>query len=549
MKKTAIATAFLSLAMLAASVAGAQERPNLVVVLSDDLSEDLLAATLDLGLAPNIQQYLVNGGVKFDNSFVSNALCCPSRVTLLRGQYTHNHRVYHNRRTGFDAGNYPGIAWEGWLPNGADPGRESSTVATWLQASGYRTGHVGRYLNGYGVCGPDGVCLLGTELEPGQPDPRLHVPAGYDEWHGLVDPGTFKVFDYELNYNGTLIAFGNAEAEYQTDVLADRAAGFIDDSVAGGTPFLLFVDTFAPHVEPIPDDLLMSRFEPVIRPAPRHAYLVDGDLANGELPGPLIKPSFNEPDMSDKPTCLPMSPPAATHQCPADIPPMVIPDEAVMMIDQYKSMMASMMAVDDLVGTVMDRLIANGVDNDTVVIFTSDNGWMYGEHRASGKEVVYEESIRVPLLIRGPGIPAGVVASQTVINNDLAATLVDYADVVPPYQLDGTSLVSLLADPVNHLWHRKVFLVEHYYVPDSGYAKYAALRYRDTSRDLVFSTTFANLSNTQAPTHVEFYDLLTDPYQMQSLVPPPGAPFGTLLGLLQSCAGIQCRFLESLSIP
>lgn len=137
---------------------------------------------------------------------MTNALCCPSRVTLLRGQYSHGHGVFHNRRTGVDAGDLPGIAWEGWLPNGADPGRESSRLATWL--------HVGRYLNGYGVCGPDEVCVFEDEVvHAGKADPKLHVPAGYDDWHGLVDPSTFQVYDYQINHNGTLLTFGDTEAD------------------------------------------------------------------------------------------------------------------------------------------------------------------------------------------------------------------------------------------------------------------------------------------------------------------------------------------------
>lgn len=142
----------------------AQTPPNLVVVMADDLSTDALDALLAAGLMPNLQQRVIDVGIDFENAFVTDPICCPSRATFLRGQYAHNHGVLSNVSS--DIGQL-GITWPGWFPSGVEPGRNESTVATWLQASGYYTGHIGKYLNGYGVSAPEGVA-----------DPKTYIPPG-----------------------------------------------------------------------------------------------------------------------------------------------------------------------------------------------------------------------------------------------------------------------------------------------------------------------------------------------------------------------------------
>lgn len=197
---TSACIALASAAAHAETAAGprAVSNPNLILVFADDLSDELLRTMLERGYAPNIERYLAREGVTFANSFVTNALCCPSRATLLRGQYSHNHGVLHNRFSpdgGIQVG--PGIGWPGWLETEEHPGAESSTIATWLQGAGYRTAHIGRYLNGYGVCGPFDTCLdVNGEVPKGLADPALHIPAGWDDWRVLLDPTTFQVFDY-----------------------------------------------------------------------------------------------------------------------------------------------------------------------------------------------------------------------------------------------------------------------------------------------------------------------------------------------------------------
>jgi arylsulfatase A-like enzyme len=500
--------------------------------MNDDLSVDVMESLRSGGWVPNIQQYLIDEGVKFDNSFVTNSLCCPSRATYLRGQYSHTHRVRSNRY-GCDL---KGIEWPGWFPSEGEAGRSESTIATWLKSAGYATGYVGRYLNGYGEAAPPGVA-----------DPKLYIPAGWDDWQGLVDPSTYRVYDYEINDNGALATYGSAEEDYQTDVLAARAVEFIEEQ-PGDAPFFLTIMPFAPHLEVLDVETLppCGDSPPVpltIRPAPRHAHLNDGDPSNGEIPELAPKPSFDEADTSDKPTCgsdLTFGP-----RCPGDFPRLSAP-HINLVEDQFRAMSTAMFAVDDLVGAVVQALQAKGVFDNTVVMFSSDNGWMFGEHRLNAKNLPYEESIRVPLYVRPAG-GGGAVATQIVVNNDLAPSLAELGGATPPYDPDGRSLVPLLVDPGSATWDRKRFLVAHYYSPPGDFATALALRQQSGPLDFLFVNWFGNLAQPGTVTGREFYHLGFDPYQQQS-VTLPGEITSALeaaLAELGRCEGAGCRMLEA----
>lgn len=231
-------------------------------------------------------------------------------------------------------------------------------------------------------------------------------------------------------------------------------------------PFFLSTAPLAPHVEVI--DLLgsissndpMRVFESRIRPAPRHEHLIDGDLASGEMPELVATVAFNEADMSDKPKCAQPLPSQgisfqAVPVCIGDRPELE-PEDLAAVSDQWKSMLASMIAFDELVRDVVASLRAHGLLENTVIIFTSDNGWLAGEHRASGKELAYYESTRVPLVIRAPGTTGGLVAHQLVLNNDLAPTIAAFAGATPALDVDGASLVPIVFDPGVE-WFRKRF--------------------------------------------------------------------------------------------
>lgn len=541
------ALVLLTLASLATCVNAA---PNLVVILMDDLNIDATETLLEGGWLPNIQNHLLNQGVEFKNAFVTNPECCPSRATLLTGQYSHNHLVIANHDVNPLQG---GIAWAGWMPEGGNPGREDSTIATWLRDAGYRTGFIGKYLNGYGLHAPAEVA-----------DPRLYIPSGWDDWQGLVSPSVYRVYDFDINDNGTLVNHGFDEADYQTDVLAQRAVDFINESSnAGPEPFFLLLASLAPHLEVVNPTLPVVGNDPTggfsltIRPAQRHLHLIDDDESNGELPSLPPKPSFNEADLSDKPSCprdLPVPEPSLTSDpyCVAEHPSFDAEADVPRLEHQYKTILGSMLAVDDMVGRIVDELSATGELDNTVIMFTSDNGWFFGEHRLIGKELAYEESIRVPMIVRAPGGLSNVSSDAVVLNNDIAPTLAALAEITPPYDPDGANLMPLLGlSSATNTWHeRKRFLIERWYIPSllkfDG-PTYLALRGLDAVQNFTIIATRGLPSDFNLVTHTEIYDNGIDPYQTDGINVPAAAAdqLNNFMVVFRACTGVVCRAFES----
>jgi N-acetylglucosamine-6-sulfatase len=370
---------------------GTPERPNMILILTDDLD------AASISHMPNLRSMLVEQGTTFENAFVTDPLCCPSRATILRGQYPHNHQVLTNEPP------------SGGFEKFRAMGHENSTIATWLQSVGYRTIFVGKYLNSY----------EGT-----------YVPPGWDEWYAVS--GNYMSTD--LNENGTINHY-DPEEEYLTDVLAERAAGYVGRPGGGAPsffvphkPFFMWLGTTAPH-------------QPA-EPAPRHADA----LADVSLPRP---PSFDEKDVSDKPDWISDNPPLS-------------PDQISFAEDLYRKRLQSMLAVDEMIGELVHTLRQSGELDNTYIVFTSDNGYHLGTHRlTAGKWTAYEEDIRVPLIVRGPGVPEGRKLEHLVLNNDLAPTFAQLGGAQAPSFVDGRSLVPLLGDdpPPPDEW-RRAFLVE-----------------------------------------------------------------------------------------
>jgi N-acetylglucosamine-6-sulfatase len=367
------------------------ERPNIILIVTDDLD------TSSISHMPNLRSLLIDRGTTFENAFVTDSLCCPSRASILRGQYPHNHLIEGNE----------------WPQGGARKfhalGRQHSTIATWLRSSGYQTVLIGKYLNDY----------QGT-----------YVPPGWDEWYAVS--GNYKSSD--LNENGRIVSYDPGRyhlddvfAEKATDLIRDPS-GNVPSFLVPDRPFFMWIGTKAPHQ---PAD-----------PAPRD----ENALPNVSLPRP---PSFDEADVSDKPNWISDNPPLGPQQ---------IADAE----DLYRKRLQSMLAVDDAIGKLVNALKESGQLDNTYIFFTSDNGFHLGTHRLSiGKWTAYEEDIRVPLIVRGPGVPEGRKLDQLVLNNDLAPTFADLAGVEVPTFVDGRSLVPLLSDdpPPPENW-RHAFLVE-----------------------------------------------------------------------------------------
>src|SRR5512133_624022 len=321
------------------------ERPNVLVIETDDQTQ------AEMSVMPQTQQLIGGDGVTFPNNFVNYSLCCPSRSTLLTGQYAHNHGVRSNQP-----------------PNGGfDKLDSTNTLAVWLQRAGYYTGLIGKYLNGYEA----------HRADPGGP----LIPPGWSEFHGSTV--TYDYYGYQLNESGVLNTYGSTSDDpdnppdpslYSTDVYTAKAVDFINRAAPSTQPYFLWLTYLAPHSggpNPAGNHCAGSA-----KPALRDLHAFDST----PLPQP---PSFNEADVSDKP-------PSIRAIQPFDA-------AAVSDITRfYRCRRASELAEDQGVAQIMAALSASGELDNTLVIFTSDNGFMHGEHRVkSGKIVPYEESIRV----------------------------------------------------------------------------------------------------------------------------------------------------------
>jgi N-acetylglucosamine-6-sulfatase len=409
--------------------------PNFIVILTDDQG----AATMDF--MPILNRELVARGIKFDQGYVTTPLCCPSRSSILTGEYAHHHGVLDNR-----------------LPlGGATRFKDSSTIAVWLKQAGYRTALIGKYLNEYNNLTPAG-----------------YIPPGWDQWNVFYDgtrPHRFYQ-NYDLAENGVINHYGIKIEDFSTDVLADRAVDFIKSSK--GKPFFLLYAPYAPH--------------PPFEFANRHKQLFRDDQQILDL----AKPSFDENDISDKPAWMQL----------------LGPFDRELAVSMLQRTLRSIQSVDDAIGKFLEALDQTNERKNTVVIYLSDNGLTYGEHRLTGeKNCQFEECIKVPFVIYYPKlIKKPRVDSHLVLNIDLAPTIADLAGIQLPPNVDGTSLVPLL-DGTASTW-RDTILFEHWrliegfgsIIPDftgirTGQWKYVEYVTGDT----------------------ELYDLQNDPYEMNNL--------------------------------
>ena len=364
---------------------------------------------------------------------------------------------------------------------------ETSTLATWLHAAGYVTGLFGKYINGY---------------EDGPP----YTPPGWDEWHAFRKA---RYFDYVLAENGVEVQYGHADADYSTDVLAAHTVAFIRQH-AGREPFFAYFAPFAPHVP--------------ATPAPRHK---DSFSA---VP-PWRPPNFNEADVSDKPEWV------------RDIP-LWDADRMAELDDLGRRQLECLQAVDEAVGAVLSALRSAGVENDTIVMFASDNGYGWGAHRWETKECPYEECMRVPLVVRYPPLTAEPrVESRLALNIDYAETLAELAGATVAPGAEGASLVPLL-DGTAGSW-RTDFLEEHWPID-------AHWRHR-TIPEFVQVRSSDWKYTAYATGEAELYDEHADPQELESLADDPAhagvvGQLGERLRQLQSDSAVAGR-LGATGVP
>lgn len=444
-------------------------QPNIVFIVADDMRAD------DYEYMPQTRQLLTEGGATFEEAFVTHSLCCPSRASILRGQYTHNHQVLENN------------APEGGFEKFRSMGHEDSTIATWLQSEGYQTALIGKYLNGYA-----------------RKDDETYVPSGWDEWHAKL--GGDGYYDYQMNENGTVVQYGSDEQDYYTDVLAGKAKDYARNAAGDSSPFFMYLAPSTPH-------------GPFV-PAPRH------EDAYANLKAPQT-PSFDEPDVEDKPAWV------------RDLP-RLDSSEVEEVDNAYRNRLEMLLSLDEMVAGLIEELQATGELENTYIFFTSDNGYHLGEHRLKvGKRTAYEEAARVPLAVRGPGVPAEHTVKQTALNIDFAPTIAELAGISAPDFVDGRSLRPLLSDTPPATW-RSAFLLEHW---NGGGGEprqtptYAAIR---TGTDKYVE---------HAQGDEELYDLSSDPYELESLHesadPALVDSLRSRLEDLKACAGESCREAEN----
>lgn len=490
-----------AIALLSCSTGGpasTAKQPNIVFILTDD------TVTTDIPYMPKTVKLIGDQGTTFSQFFISMPLCCPSRTSILRGQYAHNTQIWDNQP--------PGGGFEKFY--GMNLGQ--STMATWLQKAGYRTVLIGKYLNGYAA-----------EASP------TYIPPGWTEWYSSPgDPhfndATYTEYNYTLNENGTLVRYHDRPEDYGTDVYARKAVDFIKRNAATGKPFFAYISTYAPH-------------KPAT-PAPRHVGMFD----NLPLPRP---PSFNEADISDKSRFFSDNP--------------LLTDQQISELTKlYHLRLESLQAVDDMVENIVTTLRDTGQLDNTYIFFTSDNGFHLGEHRLlEGKKTAFEEDIRVPLLVRGPGIPTGKVINQLTGNVDLAPTFAELAGAQTPKFVDGRSLVPLLKGRFV-FWWRNAFLLEFGSAVNNDAFSFKIPAVEDGPQvgdweppDSIYDSkaggSYTGL-RTGDYTYVEFlngdtelYDLHNDPYELRNIAgtadPHLLARLHKWLKELKTCVGDSCR--------
>jgi arylsulfatase A-like enzyme len=435
---------------------------------------------------PNVQALMVGQGVRFVNSFAVNPVCCASRASFLTGQYSHNDGIWDNK--------------SGPRPGGfKDFKGDDNTIACWTQAAGYRTALIGKYLNGYG-----------------KGKAAKYIPPCWNYWWGLTHP--FRYYDYEANDNGTVRVYGKRDSDYQEDVVSGLAQQFITQSKQ---PFFLWITGIAPH----------AGYPAVNVPVPPKRY--KDTFKNLKLPRP---PNFNEAGFADKPRFL------RRHM------PLMDKASVDLARQSYRRRAETVLAADDMVGAIIGLLQSKGMLANTYIVFTSDNGYFNGEHRIPvGKHLLYEESLRVPLVIRGPGIPAGQTRAEMVSNLDLSATVVQLAGATPGRTLDGRSLAPLFAG--DQPWRTAMLMEGADVLPLGGdetvYGYYSAVR----SADYIYAE---HVNRQEKYVGAEFYDLGADPYQLESRPDDPKyqqliAQLKPMLANLRGCSGDSCWIGDALA--
>jgi arylsulfatase A-like enzyme len=499
-------------------VNSSSSKPNIIFILADDLDLNVMNELT------KIKNLMNDQGVTFLNHFVSLSLCCPSRTAILCGQYAHNNGVFTNSATNTD-GTFG--AYNGFMKRGND----QRTMAVSLHKAGYRTALMGKYLNGY--TDKDGLSYSA-------------IPSGWDEWIVPMHGDPYSEYGFTLNENGKKVSYAlgpnstdaDKSEKYLTTVLEKKALDFIDKSASDTDPFFLYLATYAPHSP--------------ATPSPKYAALLSDPVWVAKHPLPKDA-SFNEADIEDKPIWMKNTPLLSRKQINK-------------LGETYRRHVVSMYSVEDMIESIIEKLRETNQLDNTYIVFTSDNGYHFGQHRfTQGKLTEFDTDLHVPLIVRGPGVPAGETREQMTANIDFAPTFEELAGVNIPSYVDGRSFAPLLTGEGTYK-KRTVFLLEHaaqdpvLVEPDSDaaleplddtlvsanagadiFGKYIGIRHAKYTY-ILFPETGEQ----------ELYDNVADPAQINNIASTTIATRSKLMKKLRdwtidlsTCKGSTCRSIEA----
>ena len=482
-------------------------KPNIMVVMLDDMRSD------ELRFAPNARRYVRDRGLDFRNSFSPYPLCCPARASFLLGKYAHNHGVlYHTAPYGFGALD------------------DHLTIGGRMQDAGYDTALVGKYLNQYG---------LQRSRVTGGPSEH-YVPAGWTDWMVGLETAfprwspnwgnTYNYFAFTQNINGRTVPH---TGQYSSTVIGDEVRGLITKYHRDDKPFFMWVTPVAPHIgDPVESDdpppYRESKYWLQQFPSPARPDWVKGrfDRQITHAPGvPLHGPS--EADVSDKPQNI-----RKWRE--------MVPVEKQRLRDVARQRAESIYAWDVEFGKIVQRLKATGEYDNTVIVFTSDNGYYLGEHRQrEGKIKAHEPVLHVPLQVAGPGIEQGI-RYHPITTMDLTATVLDLAGARPLPAMDGSSVLSEMTGP-DQPW--TVPVVTEGLIKDVHRKRWTDLPPGLTTSGLrVGRWKLIRYANGDA----ELYDEMTDPNELTSVYSDPRYAavrdeMARLWEQYKDCKGAACR--------
>ncbi|KAJ3032058.1 hypothetical protein HDV00_008010 [Rhizophlyctis rosea] len=502
MKFTTLVSSSLAFAALAQGAAVEHhKKPNIVLLLSDD--QDVRMDSLKF--MPLLKKHLIDQGTLFKNHFVTTAICCPSRVSLLRGQFAHN--------TNFTDvfGGYGG--YDRFLEYGLN----KDYLPKWLKAAGYDTYYIGKFLNGYGLPNID------------------QLPGGWNVFDALVNPWIYDFYHPVFSRNG-------AEAKHykgvhQVDVIAGKALDILDEATESDKPFFLYLAPSAPHTtvayindNPEDDGPENLHITPA-QPANRHKDLFEDAIIPRH-------PNFNTANVTGKPRYISSLP--------------LLNGTVVNTLDHwYRQRLRALQSVDELLDTVVRKLDDAGVLDNTYIFYSTDNGYHIGTHRLNaGKTTPYEEDVNVPFLVRGPGVAKGITKKDVTTHTDIAPTFLKLAHAhTDKVDLDGTPIPIHKHESKQgyesfgiEFWRPVV--PEYYDIPYEDENTYRSVR--------VVGEEYSFQYTVWCTGHHELYNHTADPYQLENLYPTQNIDkhqttarliqrLDALLTVLHDCVGETCR--------